>query len=74
MKRHIDLVHENKKKPFKCEICDYSCTLKGNMKIHIESVHYGKKPFICHICEKGFATKQRMTKHVTSVHEYKKQL
>lgn len=27
------------KKPFKCGICDYRCSLKSCMKSHVSSVH-----------------------------------
>ena len=36
--KHIESVYE-KKKPFKCEICVYSCFIKQNMDRHVESVH-----------------------------------
>ena len=36
MKRHVESVHEGKK-PFKCELCDYTCAEKGNLKVHVES-------------------------------------
>ena len=42
MKTHAASVHEGKK-PFKCDICDYRCSLKGSMKTHVSSVHEGKK-------------------------------
>ena len=42
MKTHVAMVHE-KKKPFKCDICYYSCSLKSTMKIHVASVHEEKK-------------------------------
>ena len=35
---------ELNKKPFKCTICDYEGSLKGNLTKHIEAVHDGKKP------------------------------
>ena len=38
------LVHEGTK-PFKCDKCDYSCSLKGNLKQHVASVHEGIKAF-----------------------------
>ena len=34
MKQHVLSVHEGKK-PFKCDICDYSCSQKGHMKTHV---------------------------------------
>ena len=42
MTKHVSSVHEGKK-PFNCDICDFSCSQKSNMKIHIESVHEGEK-------------------------------
>ena len=43
LKKHSGSVHEGKK-PFNCESCDNSSTLKGNKKKHIGSVHEVKKP------------------------------
>ena len=34
-----------KKKPFKCEICDYTFTQKAQAKKLVESFHEKKKPF-----------------------------
>ena len=48
----IGSVHEGKK-PFRCEVCDYSCTEKRNMIRHISLVHEGKKNK-CDICNKKF--------------------
>ena len=56
------MVHE-KKKPFKCDICDYSCSQKGNMKKHAESVHERKKSFKCDICDYSCSQKGTMKKH-----------
>ena len=44
MKIHVASVHEGKKQ-FKCDICDYSCSRKGDMKTHVASVHEGKNRF-----------------------------
>ena len=49
MRKHIVSVHEGKKL-FKCEICDYTCSQKKEMKKHIGLVHEGKKTFKCVIC------------------------
>ena len=40
LKQHIG-VHEGKKQ-YKCGICDYCCSQKGTMNIHIASVHEGR--------------------------------
>ena len=71
MKIHIDSVHE-RKKPFKCNICDASFAVKGNLKKHLASVHEGKKPFTCNFCDTSFREKGSLKKHTASVHERKK--
>ena len=35
-----------KKQTFNCDICDYSCSQKNDMKVHVASVHEGKKSAI----------------------------
>ena len=50
MEKYVAAVHAEKK-PFKCDICDYSFELKSHMKTHSASVHERKKPFKCHICD-----------------------
>ena len=41
---NVVAVHEEIK-PFKCEICDYSCSIKSNMNKHVARVHEEKEPF-----------------------------
>ena len=53
---HVASVHE-KKKPFKCEFCDYKFSRKGDMNKHIVSVHEKKKLFKCEICDYNFFSK-----------------
>ena len=57
------------KKSFKCDICDYSCSFKPNLNIHIESVYEGKKPFQCDICNHCCFHKMDLKRHTESVHE-----
>ena len=64
-------VHE-KKKPFKCDICDYNFSGKGNLKRHTDSVHEGKKPYKCSICDKRCSLKAELKEHIEIVHEKKK--
>ena len=40
MNSHMESVHE-KKKPYKCDICDANFTEKQGMVSHIQSVHEG---------------------------------
>jgi hypothetical protein len=58
-------VHEGKK-PFKCEVCDYSCSQKSIMKSHVVSAHEGKKPFKCNICDYRCSRNINMNIHVTN--------
>ena len=67
--QHIK-IHEGKK-PFNCDICNYRCSQKGDMKTHVASVHEGKKPFKCDICDYSCSQKGNMTRHVSSIHEGK---
>ena len=64
-------IHE-KAKTFKCVICDYSCSLKANLKRHIESVHEERRSFKCDICECRYSEKGDLRRHVQSVHEERK--
>ena len=59
-------------KLFKCEICENSYSLKGNLKKHIEAVHENKKSFKCDICDYSCSQKDHMKTHIESVHEKKK--
>ena len=41
---------QNKKKTYKCGICQYYSSQRGNLTVHIASVHEEKKSFKCEIC------------------------
>ena len=56
MNRHVASVHE-RKKPFKCEICDFSASQKSVKDLHVAAVHEGKKPFKCENCDYRSASK-----------------
>ena len=49
--------------------CDYSYSLKGNLKQHIKSVHEGKNPFQCNLCDYKCTKKGILEKHRVSAHE-----
>ena len=66
MKTHVSMVHEGKK-PFKCSICEYCCSLKHHIKSHAASVHERKKPFKCNIYDNNCFLKNS----IASVHEGK---
>ena len=54
MKEHIFEIHEEGKKPFKCDIFDQSFSQKGNLSKHTASVHDSNKLFKCDICDQIF--------------------
>ena len=48
----IDTLHQFMylgKKPFQCDICDYSCSQKRDLNKHVASVHEEKKGFQVHL-------------------------
>ena len=45
---HVATVHE-RKKPFKCDLCNAEFTSKQRMKGHIATIHEGEKQFKCDI-------------------------
>ena len=58
MNQHIG---HGEKKPFKCEICDHSCSLKANINIHVALVHERKKPFKCKFCDYAKGNMNKIT-------------
>ena len=56
MNRNIASVQE-KKKPFKWGICDYSSAQESCIHGHIVSGHEGQKKSECDFCDVGFARK-----------------
>ena len=56
-----------------CDICDCTCSTKGNLKNHVESVHEARKLFKCDICDYYSCSQKGSLKlHVESVHKGKK--
>ena len=66
-KVHFESVHEEKK-PYKCDICDKSFSLKSILQTHIGSVHKKKNPFKCEICDYRCSQKGDLKKHRNSIH------
>ena len=60
------------KKPIKCDICDYGCYQKSDMKLHVVSVHDRNKQLKCKIREYRSSENSNIQRHTKSVHEQKK--
>ena len=65
-------MEEDKKKSFKCEICDSHFKQNRGLKYHISSVHEEKKQVMCQICGKTFQHKKSLSGHIATTHEGKK--
>ena len=63
---HRDTKHHNVKR-FKCSICDFDAYKSGNLKRHLDSVHYRRKhqcKFCNKSCNKSVTRSDRMKKHM----------
>ena len=63
---HYTSIHEGKK-PFKCDICDATFSVKYKLKTHY--VHEGNKPYECDIYSATFALRDSLKGHSALVHE-----
>ncbi|KAJ8904064.1 hypothetical protein NDN08_000593 [Rhodosorus marinus] len=59
-------VHE--KKPFFCERCLTGFSTKGNLNVHLKTVHFRAYDFRCKDCDRQFSTKASLIRHVRMVH------
>ena len=41
---------------------------KGNLNVHVATVHEGQKSFKCGVCDKSFGEKDTLGRHVSMVH------
>ena len=58
-KQHSNHVHSDKK-DFKCEKCEYTTSLEGNLKQHIKSIQNHKKDFKCEKCEYSTSSERNL--------------
>ncbi|KAG5667321.1 hypothetical protein PVAND_015305 [Polypedilum vanderplanki] len=83
LKKHIENIHIAKndgsrvkqEKIFKCELCDYSCVQKGNLKIHYKKhekyqakLRANPDALKCEICEALFRSELILKIHMQKVH------
>ena len=59
--------HSNVQHP-KCDIRNKCFAKKGNLNIHISSVHNGRKPIECEICPMNFESKKDYKEHIGFEH------
>ena len=48
---------------FCCNLCDYKAFTKGDMKVHVATVHYQVRKFFCEICGMGFKRTGTLLRH-----------
>ena len=63
----VGVPREKKLRPYKCEICNKSFTVKGDMKKHVTFVHEGIK-YPCSECPREFPTPSKQKRHFEQVH------
>lgn len=55
----------DKRKLYKCDLCDRSFLRKTSIKVHRKS-HTGEKPYSCNHCSKAFSEKKKLNNHISS--------
>ena len=74
---HYDTAHaQSNRRPehpnarYECEVCSRKFTTKGNLKMHLSTVHGvgDVQTFRCDICSKAFTQKSGLKDHIETVH------
>ena len=69
---HLKSVHE-RKKHYKCDVCDKAYSEKGVLTRHVNHIHKGIK-LKCKICDQDFSEKGKLSIHIATIHEGKKSI
>ena len=54
-------------RPYKCNVCFKSFSIKHNMQIH-KRIHTGEKPYVCTICNTSYRSKSGQNSHMKNTH------
>ena len=68
---HQKYYHQEGPRPYKCDSCEKSFTLAGNLKKHILT-HEGQRNYKCDSCEKSFTQGGSLKVHMKSIHKVEK--
>ena len=60
---------QNERLAIHCEKCDKPFSTKGNLKLHIKTVHDKVKCHTCDLCLRAFGLKGVLQRHVKTVHD-----
>ena len=65
----VNTIQENeRKKPFRCSVCEKSYRFQSHVKEHFESVHEGKR-HKCSLCDSNFSREGTLKRHISTLHK-----
>jgi hypothetical protein len=60
---------ENSEGRFDCIMCGRSISTKGNLRVHLETLHSVlSRPQRCHLCGRFYKTKESLRHHIRCTH------
>ena len=57
--------HAGAPKPFRCDLCGYTCNALGRLKRHMMT-HTGERPFACPHCDYRASRKSHLSNHLVT--------